>query len=582
MAVTADRQEKGNIYLERPWLKFYPDGLPSDIQIPRISLTQAFDDAVERWRNKTAIVFYGRHISYRQLKDLVDRFATALHDLGVKKGDKIGLFLLNSPQFAIAYFGALRIGAVLTPISPFYVTPEIKYQLEDSQTETIVCQDILYDSVRKTGLKLKRIIVTGIGEYLPGFKKLLAKSFLNAVYQKMEIPDIKIEEGENTYRFQDLIEKSPPNPPAVTIDPEEDVAVIPYTAGTTASPKGAMLTHFNLMAMQVISNAFWSFSFENGKSLEEGKEIAAAFFPFSHAYGQALLLVGGLIRGHTLVILTAPEPDDIIKIVKRYGVTFLMGVPGSYGLLTDYEKTDRVNWKQLKLAVSCADTLSEGTARRWERRTGVPIHESYGLTETAPVVCMNPNGRCKIGSFGVPLPNTMAAIVHPEKAELVGPGEIGELVVKGPQVMKGYWNRHEATEQSFVEISGEQWLRTGDLARIDDEGYFHFYDRKRDLIDYQGHTIFAREIEEVLKTHPKVKEAAVIGASDPELGTSIKAVIVLQADARGKLSEEEIVRYCDHKMDDFKIPRIIEFRREIPRTDVGRVSRRELREEREG
>jgi long-chain acyl-CoA synthetase len=257
-------------------------------------------------------------------------------------------------------------------------------------------------------------------------------------------------------------------------------------------------------------------------------------------------------------------------------------VPSLFGLLTEHEKTDRVHWKRLKLVASSADSLAESTGKGWERRTGIPIHEGYGLTETGSAVCINPSGRRKIGSLGVPLPDTRVAIAHPEKAEWMSTGQVGELVVRGPQVMKGYWKKEEETAQAFVEITGEKWLRTGDLAKIDDEGYFHFYDRKKDLIQYQGTSIFAREIEEVLKTHPKVREAAVIGVPGPNGGTTIKAVIALQTDARGKLSEEEVVSYCRGKLVSHKIPNIIEFRGEIPRTDVGKVSRRELREEREG
>ena len=576
-----EKKEAISIYEERPWLKSYPDGLPSDINIPLLSLSQAFDEAAERWKNKTAIIFYGKKISYRELKDLVDRFAAALHHLGVKKGDRVALFLLNCPQFAIAYFGALKIGAVLTTISPVYVTPEVKHQLEDSHAETIVCQDMLYEFVEKTGLNLKRIILTRIDEYLPGLKKFIGKSILSGIYQKMEIPVVEIKEGGNIYRFQSLMEKSQPNPPTVEINPEEDLAALPYTAGTTEKSRAAMLTHSNLFAMQVLSTTFWSYSFEKGKNLEEGKETAIALFPFYHIYGQGLLLVSGLIRGYKLIILTTPDLDDILNSVVRYKVTLLMGEPSLYGLLADYEKTDRIDWKRLKLVVSGADSLVEGIAKGWERRTGVLIHESYGLTETTPAICINPSGRRKIGSFGIPLPNTMVAIAHPEKAEMMPPGEIGELVVKGPQVMRAYWNRPEETEQSFVEIMGGKWLRTGDLAKIDDEGYFHFYDRKRDLIKYKGYSVFAREIEEVLKTHPKVKEAAVIGVPDPTAEANIKAVIVLQSDAKGKMSEEEIFSYCREKLPHYKIPKIIEFRGEIPKTDVGKVSRRELREERE-
>ncbi len=570
-----------NSYLNKPWVKFYPEGLPPEIDIPDISLIQAFDKAVEKWRNKTALIFYGKKMSYLELKDQIDRFATALYDLGIRKGDTVALFLLNCPQFVIAYFGALRIGAVLTPISPVYVTPEVKHQLEDSHAETIICLDILYDFIEKANVGLKRIILTRIDEYLPSVKKLFGKSVLKAVYQKMEIPKVQVHESENIYWFQDLIKKSQPNPPKIEINPKEDLAALPYTGGTTGSPKGAMLTHYNVFAMQVINQTFWSYSFEKGKNLEEGKETVVAFLPFYHIYGQVILLISGIVRGYTLVVLTTPDLDDVLSSVGGYGATFFMGVPALYELLKDYDKIGRVDWKRLKLFISGADSLLEDTAKTWEKRTGILIHEGYGLTETSAGICVNPIGRPKMGSFGVPLPNTMVAIAHPERAEMVPLGEIGELVVKGPQVMKGYWNRPEETKQSFVEIMGEKWLRTGDLVRMDDEGYVHFYDRKRDLIKYKGYSIFAREIEEVIKTHPKIKEAAVIGVPDPKVGANIKAVIVLQSDARGRMSEEEIVSYCQGKLAHYKIPKIIEFRGEIPRTDVGKVSRRELREERE-
>jgi long-chain acyl-CoA synthetase len=577
-----DQKEIGNTYFTKPWLKSYPNGLPPEIHIPDVTVAQAFDEAAHKWRDKTAIIFYGKKVSYTELKHLVERFATALHRLGIKKGDRVALYLLNCPQFIIAYFGALKIGAVLTSISPLYVTSEVKHQLEDSRAETIVCQDILYRFVERTGLNLKRIILTRIGDYLPGLKKLVGQSPLRAVYQKMEIVTVAIKQRENIHWFKSLIEEARTNRQEVEIVSSEDLAVLAYTAGTTGSSKGAMLTHANLMAIQTISSAFWSHGSEGGRSLEPGQEIAIAFMPFHHIYGQALLMVGGLIGGNTLVVQTTPDFDDILSGVGKYDVTFLVGMPGLFGELADYEKTDRTYWKRVKLVLSCADSLPESVGKGWERRTGVPILESYGLTETASVICVSPRERRKIGSLGVPLPNTMVAIAHPDRDEFMKIGEIGELVVNGPQVMKGYWDREEETEQSFSVIGAKRWLRTGDLARMDSEGYFHFYDRKKDLMKCEGHAVFAQEIEETLKTHPKIKEAAVVGAPDEAGGMNIKAVIVMQSDARGKLSEEEVTSYCREKLDAYKIPKIIEFRREIPRTDVGRVSRRELREEREG
>jgi len=577
-----DQKEIGNTYLSKPWLKSYPNGLSSEIHVPDITVAQAFDEAAAKWKDKTAVIFYGKKISYTELKDLVDRFAAALHRLGVKKGDRVALYLLNGPQFIVAYLGALKIGAVLTPISPLYVTSEVKHQLEDSEAETIVCQDILYGYVEKTGLNLKRIILTGIGDYLPGLKRFVGQSPLRTIYQKREIVTVAIEQRENIHWFKTLIEEARTDTQALERISSEDLAVLAYTAGTTGAPKGAMLTHANLMAIQAASIAFWSQGSEAGRALEPGQEIAIAFMPFYHIYGQALVMIGGLMGGYTLVVQTTPDLDDILASIGKHDVTFLMGMPGLFGELTDYEKTDRTYWKRIKLVLSCADSLPEGVGKSWERRTGVPILESYGLTETASAICVSPREGRKIGSLGVPLPNTMVAIAHPERDEFVEIGEIGELVVNGPQVMKGYWHREEETKQSFSTLGATRWFRTGDLARMDNEGYFHFYDRKKDLIKYKGHAVFAQEIEETLKTHPKIKESAVIGVPDESVGMNIKAVIVMQSDARGKLSEEEVTSYCREKLEVYKIPTIIEFRREIPRTDVGKVSRRELREEREG
>jgi long-chain acyl-CoA synthetase len=571
--------KKNHIYLRKPWLKFYPKGLAPDIDIPNISVVQAFDEAVEKWKKKTAIVFYGKKMDYVELKNEVDRFAAALCELGIRKGDKVALYMLNCPQFIIAYFGALKAGAVLTTVSPVYVTTEVKHQLEDSGAKVIVCQDILYEFVQKTNVKLDAAILTRIDEYLPRLKKVFGKTILRNIYQKMEIPVVKIAETEGVYWFQDLIKNTVTNPPKIEFDPKEDLAVLPYTGGTTGLPKGVILTHSNLISDAAINQAFWSFSFEEGKNLEEGKEVMAAYLPFYHIFGQVTVMITGLIRGYQLIIFTTPDPDDILASIGKEGVTFFLGVPSLFELLNDYEKTDRVDWKRLKFVMSGADALLEDTAKNWERRVGTQIYEGLGLSETSSGIHVNPLGRRKIGSFGIPLPNTMAALIDTETGEFVDTGEIGELLVRGPQVTSGYWNNPVETDKAFIEIEGEKWLKTGDLARMDEEGYFYFYDRKRDLIKYKGYSVFAREVEEVLKSHPKIMEAAVIGIPDPKVGANIKAAIVMEADARGKLSEEDIILYCKERLARYKVPKIVEFRGEIPKTDVGKVSRRELREE---
>ncbi|UCH42754.1 MAG: AMP-binding protein [Dehalococcoidales bacterium] len=562
-------------YEERPWLQFYLPGVPPDVNIPERSVVEAFNEATDKWRDKTALVFYGRKMSYRELRDETDRFASALSALGVKKGDRVALLLLNSPQFIIAYFGALKVGATLTAISPVYVSPEIKHQIEDSGARVIVCQDILYDHVEKAGVELDSVILTSIAEYLPRMKKLLGQSVLRAVYQKMSAPPTEIFAREGFYQFQELIKKYPPTPPEIEFNVREDLVTLPYTGGTTGLPKGAMISHYNIIAAQHIAQITW------GDVVEPGKEVVLAYLPFYHIYGQSIVMLGGLSQGYTLVIFTTPDLDDILNAIESYRASIIYSVPALYEVLRDYARTDRINWKRIKVLVSGADALLEDTARGWEKRTGVKIHEGWGMTETTSIGIVSPYGRPKIGSFGVPQPSTIAGIVNPDGDEFLPIGETGELVVRGPQVTSGYWKKPEETEKMLATIGGETWLRTGDLAKMDEEGYFYFYDRKRDLIKYKGLAVFAREVEEVLTGHPQIKEAGVIGVPDPDVGENVKAVVVLETEARGKLLEDDIISYCQERLAHYKVPKIIEFRGEVPKTDVGKVSRRELREEEE-
>jgi len=570
--MTADPNKAA--YEARPWVQWYQPGVSPDVEVEEKSVVQNFDEMTDKWKDKTAITFYGRKMSYKELRDQVDRFATALHDLGIRKGDKIALLLLNSPQFIIAYMGALKAGATLTAISPLYVSPEIKYQLEDSGAKMIVCLDILYESVERSGVKLDAAILTGIGEYLPSMKKFLGSSVLRAVYQKMAAPPVELFQREGVHRFQDLIKKYPPSPPQVEFNIREDLVTLPYTGGTTGMPKGAMVNHYNFGAARQLAEGFW------GDIVQEGKETIIAYLPFYHIYGQSVVMMGSLSQGYTQVLLTTPDPDDILEAIENFKATIFYSVPALYEHLIDYEKTNRVNWKRIKVLISGADALLEDTAKGFEKRTGAQIHEGWGMTETTSVGVVSPYGRAKIGSFGVPMPGCVAAVVDAEDSSKFLPvGEVGELVFKGPTVVKGYWGKPEATQEMFVDIDGETWLRTGDLASMDEEGYFFFYDRKRDMIKYKGLAVFAREVEEVLSSHPQVREAGVIGVPDPDVGERVKAIVVLEREARGRVTEEEIMKYAAEKLAHYKVPKIVEFRGEVPKTDVGKVSRRELREE---
>ena len=559
-------------YLSKPWLKYYSEGVPADIDIPELSVPELFDQIAGKYGNRTALIFYGKKISYRELKESVDRMATALAGLGIKKGDAVAIYLLNSPQYVIAYFAALRLGAKVTPISPVYTSIEVKHQITDSEARTVVCQDILFDNLEKAGVHPESVILTSIDEYLPALKKWFGKSAKAKAYGGKTAVMTESIGRPGIYLFQELLKKYPPEPPPVTIDPRKDLAALPYTGGTTGLPKAAMLTHRNLVALQAQARAFWPI-------IEEGKEVVMAFLPFFHIYGQVVVMIAGLAQGSTLVLFTTPDIDEILSAMEHYQASGFYGVPTLFEYLKEYEKTDRVNWKRLKLIVCGADTLHESTIDAWEKRTGSKIYEGYGMTETTSASHGSPLGRPKKGSFGVPMPNIKAAIIDKDGTEFLPVGEVGELIMSGPNIMQGYWKRPDSTKEVMMEIDGETWMRTGDLVSMDEEGYFHFFDRKRDLIKYKGYSVFARHVEEVLYQHPQIKAAGVVGVPDPAVGCLIKAYVVLESEARGRISEEEIICFCKEKLAHYKVPKIVEFRGELPKTDVGKVSRRELREE---
>jgi long-chain acyl-CoA synthetase len=546
-------------YLARPWLAHYEKGVPAAVEVPLKSVHQAFDEAVQAAPERIAVVFYGRSISFAELGEAADRLACALADLGVKKGDRVALYLLNSPQFIIAYFAVLKCGATVTPISPVYTSHEVRFQLEDSGARAIICQDILHEKVVKAGAALDLVVVTNVNEYLPALKRLFGK--------KADVPA-----QQRVHWLQDLLKRYPARPPAVTVDPKADLAAMPYTGGTTGNPKGVMLSHYNLVAAQTMAQASFS-------AFEPGKEVILAFLPFFHIYGQVVIMLSGLCQGNLLVLFTSPDTEAILEAMERYRASVFYGVPTLYEYLKDHKDTNKTDWKRLKLVLSGADTLHESTMKGWERRTGSRIIEGYGLSETCAISHVNPLHRPKSGSFGCPVPSMQAAVMNPETHEFAAPGETGELVLSAPSVMRGYWNRPEESASAFVEHAGLRWLRTGDIVRMDQEGYFHFYDRAKDLIKYKGYSIFAKDIEDVLYRHPQVKAAGVIGVADAAVGQRIKAIVVLQGDARGKLSEEEIKSYCKQQLAEYKVPHIVEFRGELPKTDVGKVSRRELRDE---
>jgi long-chain acyl-CoA synthetase len=553
-----------NFILSKPWTKNYDEGVPSEINIPEKPLYSSIDDAANTYPEKTAIIFFDKKITYKQLKEMIDRFAHALQEHGVKKGDVVAIMLPNTPQFVISYYAILKIGGIVTPLNPLYKSAEIKRQLLDSGAETIILLDLLYPEfeIIKNEVKMKNIIVTSIKDFLPPLLKMLYPL-------KYKTPKIKYE--PNMHKFMDLLKYSPEYKP-VNINPKEDLAALMYTGGTTGIPKGAMLTHYNLLSNAVQIKYWFKPRIE--------PMVVLSVLPFFHIYGQTAAMNYVFVHMATMVILPRFDVKDMFKSINKYRVTVFHGVPTLYIQIINSPLVKKYKLDTIEACISGAAPLPIEVQKKFEELTGGKLREGYGLTETSPVTHVNPIlGKFKVGSIGLPVPNTLAAIADPDNNVLLPPDSIGELVISGPQVMKGYYNMPEENTKAFFELGGFRWFRTGDIAKMDEEGYFYIVERKKDLIKYKGYSVYPREVEEVLYKHPAVKEAAVIGVPDPEVGEQIKAFVVLKDEFKGKVKEEEIIEFVKTQIAPYKYPRIVEFRDSLPKSAVGKILRKVLRDE---
>ncbi len=552
---------------EKPWFKFYPEGIPKSIPYPEVPLPQLLRDTAKKHPDHVALIFEDYKITYRELDELVDRFAAALHDLGISKGDVVALFLPNIPQFVITYYGILRVGGIVTAINPLYKEREVEYQLNNAEAKAIVTLDILYPTVKKVWkkTKVKSVIITSLKDYLPPVKRILG-TLLG------KIPTAKVEREPGVYFLKELLARYPPEPPKVEIDPKEDLAVLQYTGGTTGVPKGAMLTHYNLVA-NAIGAMYWL-------RAREAEDVHMGVLPLFHIYGMTTVMNSSIYGAGTVVLIPRFDPEKILSSIEKYKVTVFCGVPTLYAVLITHPKIDEYNLRSIKFCISGAAPLPPEVQKRFMELTGAVLVEGYGLTEASPVTHANPLDptmkTVKVGTIGIPWPDTDAKIVDPETGtKELPPGEVGELVVKGPQVMKGYWKMPEETKATLR----DGWLYTGDLATVDEDGYFRIVDRKKDLIKYKGYSVYPRELEDVLYEHPAVKLCAVVGKPDPVAGEIPKAFIVLKPEYEGKVKEEEIIEWVKERVAPYKRIREVEFRRELPLTTVGKVLRRVLREE---
>jgi long-chain acyl-CoA synthetase len=540
-------------YKNKPWLKCWPSNVPDSIEYPLIPLHELLVKTAKEHPEKAAIAYFDGEITYRELNSLSNKFAAALAALGVKKGERVALFLPNIPQFVIAYYGVLKAGAVLTAISPLHKEREVEYQLSDSEAETIVVLDSLYPIVEKVWrkTKLKNVVVTSAEEYAS---------------KTTVVP--RVESKPNVYFFQELL-KEAAKLPRVSINPTDDLAALQYTGGTTGTAKGAMLTHLNLVS-NAIAFAAWI------KSTEDETFLTA--LPLFHIYGMTTSMNVPISSAAKMVLLPKFDPVAVLETIQRHKVTVFCGVPTMYSVLLTNPELGKFDLTSIRVCISGASPLPPQVQKKFMQITGGFLAEGYGLTEASPVTHCNPVDKTmrtvRVGSIGLPLPDTDAKIVDVKTGEkTLETGETGELAVKGPQVMRGYWNRPDETALVFR----NGWLLTGDIARMDQDGYFYITDRKKDLIKYKDYSVYPRELEDVLYEHPAVKLCAVVGKPTPVVGEIPKAFIVLKDGA--KATETEIMAFVKEKVAPYKAVREVEFRKELPVSAAGKVLRRVLQEE---
>jgi long-chain acyl-CoA synthetase len=543
----------------KSWFRLWPKDVSKNLEYPKVPLHAILEKTAKEHPEKTAIAYFEREITYAELDSLSNQFAGALAALGVKKGDRVAVFLPNIPQFVIAYFGALKAGAVSTTISPLHKEREVEYQLTDSEAEAIVALDSLYPIVEKVWPKtsLKNVIITSLEEYT----------------SKTTATPSTLEQKPNVHSFQELLREKESKPLKVGINPEEDLAALQYTGGTTGTAKGAMLTHLNL-----VSNALAFAAWIKGEVAEETFLTA---LPLFHIYGMTTSMNVPISLAVKMVLLPRFEPIKALETIQRHKVTVFCGVPTMYSVLLANPELGKFDLTSIRVCISGASPLPPQVQKKFMDITGGFLAEGYGLTEASPVTHCSPVDKTmrtvRLGSIGLPLPDTAARIVDVETGEkTLGAGETGELAVKGPQVMRGYWRNPKETAL----VLRDGWLLTGDIAKIDRDGYFYITDRKKDLIKYKDYSVYPRELEDVIYEYPAVKLCAVVGKPDPMVGEIPKAFAVLKDGA--KATEAEIMAFVNEKVAPYKAVREVEFRKELPVSAVGKVLRRVLQEEEQG
>ncbi len=546
---------------ERIWHKAYAPQVPASIEYENLTLPAALERMAQKYPDNVALIMMGKKITYAQLDGEVNRFANSLTRLGVEKGDKVALVLPNMPQMVIATYALFRLGAVVVMNNPLYTERELEHQLSDSDSKMAICMDLLVPRILsiKERTQIETVIACHIRDYLPFPVKQLFPIVKKQMHRKTKPSDGALE-------FMDLLKNASPEPPQANVS-FDDLACLMYTGGTTGVSKGVMLTHGNV---SINTQQLTAILFD----AEEGKETVIGILPFFHAAGFTGGMNHCIYRGFAHVLVPRPDADTLLKLTVKHRPAYFGCVPTLYVGFLNHPDFPKHDFSFIKGCLSGAAPLALETLREWEERVGAPIMEVYGMTELSPVSHSNPwRANMKPGSVGVPLPDTDCRIVDVETGTRDLPiGESGEILLKGPQMSQGYYKRPEETAEAFA----DGWFHTGDIGYMDDEGYLFIVDRKKDMVIAGGFNIYPREIDEVLFEHPKVKEACAIGLPDPYRGETIKAFVVPRDGET--LTEEEVVAYCKEKLAAYKVPKQIEFAEELPKSAIGKILRRELRD----
>ncbi len=526
-----------------------------------------FDHMSTRYPQRAAVIYLGERFSYQKLRDLSERFAGALYDLGIQKGDRVMIYIANCIQWVIAFLGIQKIGAVIVPVSPIYTSFEIEYMVKDSGAETIICLDTNYCYVKEvmetTGLK--HVIVTNLVDLLPSWKRYLGLLF-------DRIPSGKVDRGTSIHSFKSLLGHAPLKA-TVDIDPTNNLSYLLYTGGTTGFPKGVPGNHSGMTSY--VNDVTDDVA---GAHIEEGQDVYIAVNPLFHIMALGLFMSIGLNKGNTTILMPQPQVDAILESIQRYQVRWLLGVPALYRMILENDRLDRYNLSSLSYCFCGGDVLPTEVYKRWQETFKIPIYQVYGSTEVGHVCYSRIDQTPKSGTIGLPLKSRECVIVDPATLEPVAAGESGELLVSSPYTLKGYWNKPDETERTCVEIDGKVYCRMGDFVTRDQDGELHYVERSADIIKHKGFRVSASEIEATLQDHATVIAACVVGVPDDRVGERIKAIVVLKEDARG-VGGAELIGWCRKRLANYKVPSYIEFRDMLPKSKVGKLLRREVRDE---